>query len=68
MAKLDISDRGVENVYTKNFYKTGGSKTYIPKKIYTKTHTLHYRAKSSGGRPPPPAPSRPHKATPLQSR
>ncbi|KAM0062885.1 hypothetical protein Hdeb2414_s0003g00084751 [Helianthus debilis subsp. tardiflorus] len=37
MAKLEISDWGVENVYTKNFYKTVGSKTYIPKNLYMKT-------------------------------
>ncbi|MFS7903767.1 hypothetical protein Hanom_Chr01g00027941 [Helianthus anomalus] len=37
VAELEISDRWVENVYTKNFYKTEGSKTYIPKNFYTKT-------------------------------
>ncbi|MFS8011893.1 hypothetical protein Hanom_Chr14g01314341 [Helianthus anomalus] len=38
VAKLEMSNQGmgIENVYTKNFYKTGGSKTYIPKNFYTK--------------------------------
>ncbi|MFS7958684.1 hypothetical protein Hanom_Chr07g00681661 [Helianthus anomalus] len=37
MAKLEISNRGAEVTEPKNFYKTGGSKKYIPKNLYTKT-------------------------------
>ncbi|MFS7972775.1 hypothetical protein Hanom_Chr09g00848761 [Helianthus anomalus] len=37
VAKLEISDRGSEVTGPKNFYKTGGSKTYIPKNCYMKT-------------------------------
>ncbi|MFS7974965.1 hypothetical protein Hanom_Chr10g00874991 [Helianthus anomalus] len=59
MAKLEISDRGVENVYTKNFYKSGGSKTYIPKNFYMKTTYSPLLSEKFGGvgRPLPPTKS-----------
>ncbi|MFS7944047.1 hypothetical protein Hanom_Chr06g00507411 [Helianthus anomalus] len=62
VAKLEISDRRVENVYNKNFYKTEGSKTYTPKNFYTKTTYSPLLNEKFGGSA---APSRPHKATPL---
>ncbi|MFS7928775.1 hypothetical protein Hanom_Chr04g00324701 [Helianthus anomalus] len=65
VAKLEISDLGVEDVYTKKFYKTGGggSKTYIPKNFYTKTT---YSPLLSGKFRGSAVLSRPHKATPLR--
>ncbi|MFS7991099.1 hypothetical protein Hanom_Chr12g01066821 [Helianthus anomalus] len=64
MAKLEISDLWVEDVYIKNFYKTGGSKTYIPKNFYTKTTYSPLLSEKFGGSA---TPSCPHKATPLVS-
>ncbi|MFS8016632.1 hypothetical protein Hanom_Chr15g01370831 [Helianthus anomalus] len=56
VAKLDPNDRGVENVYTKNFYRTGGSKTYIPKNFYTKTTYITLLLEKFGGSGAPPRP------------
>ncbi|MFS7973036.1 hypothetical protein Hanom_Chr09g00851841 [Helianthus anomalus] len=46
----------------KNFYKTGGSKTYIPKNFYTKTTYSPLISEKFGGSA---APSRPLKASPM---
>ncbi|MFS7990891.1 hypothetical protein Hanom_Chr11g01064281 [Helianthus anomalus] len=62
VAKLEISDRMVENVYTRKFYKTGGLKTYIPKNFYTKTTYSPLLSEKFGGSA---APSNPHYAAPL---
>ncbi|MFS7896431.1 hypothetical protein Hanom_Chr00s004772g01724981 [Helianthus anomalus] len=37
VVKLKISNQGTEVTGPKNIYKTGGSKTYLPKNFYTKT-------------------------------
>ncbi|MFS7946119.1 hypothetical protein Hanom_Chr06g00532291 [Helianthus anomalus] len=65
MGKLEISDRGIKNVYTKNFYKTGGSKTYVPKNFYTKTTYIPLTNEKFGGSS---TPTRPYKATPLDTK
>ncbi|MFS7929119.1 hypothetical protein Hanom_Chr04g00328761 [Helianthus anomalus] len=44
---------GFENVYTKIFYKTEGSKTYMRKNFYTKTTYSPLTSEKFGGRPPP---------------
>ncbi|MFS8022451.1 hypothetical protein Hanom_Chr16g01439581 [Helianthus anomalus] len=62
VAKLEISDRMVENVHTKKFLLNGGSKTYIPQKNYTKTTYSPLLSEKFGGST---APSRPHYATPM---
>ncbi|MFS7921031.1 hypothetical protein Hanom_Chr03g00231831 [Helianthus anomalus] len=46
----------------KNFYKTGGPKTYIPKHFYTKTTYSPLLSEKFGGSA---APSRPLKASPM---
>ncbi|MFS7958105.1 hypothetical protein Hanom_Chr07g00674241 [Helianthus anomalus] len=40
---------GGEKVYTKKFYRTGGSKRYIPKKFYTKTTYITLLSEKFGG-------------------
>ncbi|KAJ0957380.1 hypothetical protein HanPSC8_Chr01g0026601 [Helianthus annuus] len=53
----------VENLYTKNFFKTGVINVYT-QKFYTKTMYSPLTSEKLGvGRPPPP--SRRHKATPM---
>ncbi|MFS8028457.1 hypothetical protein Hanom_Chr16g01510801 [Helianthus anomalus] len=46
----------------KNFYRTGGSKTYISKNFYTKTIYITLLAEKFGGSSAPPGP---FKASPL---
>ncbi|MFS8025403.1 hypothetical protein Hanom_Chr16g01474551 [Helianthus anomalus] len=65
VAKLEISDRGAEVTGPKNFYKTGGSKTYIPKNFYTKTTYSPLLSEKFGVSV---APSRPLKASPMCTR
>ncbi|MFS7955031.1 hypothetical protein Hanom_Chr07g00637651 [Helianthus anomalus] len=62
VVKLEISNREAEVTGSKNFYKNGGSKTYIPKKFYTKT-TYSPLLSEKFGRSA--APSRPLKASPM---
>ncbi|MFS7913571.1 hypothetical protein Hanom_Chr02g00143291 [Helianthus anomalus] len=62
VAKLEISDREAEVTGSKNFYKTGGSKTYTPKNFYTKTTYSPLLNEKYGGSA---TPSRPLKASPM---
>ncbi|MFS7973754.1 hypothetical protein Hanom_Chr09g00860401 [Helianthus anomalus] len=64
VAKFEPNDGGVENVYTKKIYRTGGSKTYIPKKFYTKTTYITLLSEKFGGSS---APLRPFYTSPLHS-
>ncbi|MFS7927190.1 hypothetical protein Hanom_Chr04g00306041 [Helianthus anomalus] len=60
VAKFEISDRMTKVTEPKNFYKTGGSKTYIPKNFYMKTtYSLLLSKKFKGST----GPSRPLKAS-----
>ncbi|MFS7971419.1 hypothetical protein Hanom_Chr09g00832591 [Helianthus anomalus] len=45
-----------KHIYQKNFFRTGGSKTYIPKNFYTKTTYITLLSEKFGGRAPLPAP------------
>ncbi|MFS7963717.1 hypothetical protein Hanom_Chr08g00741621 [Helianthus anomalus] len=65
VAKLEISDRGAEVTRPKKFYKTGGSKTYIPKIFYTKTTYSLLLSEKFGGSA---TLSRPLKASPMITR
>ncbi|MFS7981020.1 hypothetical protein Hanom_Chr10g00946001 [Helianthus anomalus] len=69
VAKLENFHRGVGNHRTKKLYiskkklyKTGGSKTYIPKKFYMKRTYITLLSEKFGGSGAPPGPL---KATPL---
>ncbi|MFS8017279.1 hypothetical protein Hanom_Chr15g01378531 [Helianthus anomalus] len=62
VAKLEIYDRGAEVTGPKHFYKTGGSKTYIPKNFYAKTTYSPLLSEKFGGSA---VPSHPLKASPM---
>ncbi|MFS7999852.1 hypothetical protein Hanom_Chr12g01171481 [Helianthus anomalus] len=59
---LKFPIEGAEVNGPKNFYKTGGSKTYIPINFYTKTTHSPLLSEKFGGSA---APSRPLKASPM---
>ncbi|MFS7918432.1 hypothetical protein Hanom_Chr03g00200951 [Helianthus anomalus] len=57
MAKLEPNDAGgggAETHIYKNFYRTGGLKTYIPKNSYTKTTYRTPLSEKFRGPPGPP--------------
>ncbi|MFS7916892.1 hypothetical protein Hanom_Chr03g00182711 [Helianthus anomalus] len=57
VAKLEISDPGTEVIGPKNFYKTGGSKTYIPNNFYTKVTFSPLLSEKFGGSAAPSHPT-----------
>ncbi|MFS7921489.1 hypothetical protein Hanom_Chr03g00237351 [Helianthus anomalus] len=59
---LTFSTGGSENVYTQNFYRTGGSKTYTPKNFQAKTTYITLLSEKFGGSGAPPGP---FKASPM---
>ncbi|MFS7991942.1 hypothetical protein Hanom_Chr12g01076581 [Helianthus anomalus] len=59
---LKFPTEGAEVTGPKNFYKTGGSKTYILKNFYTKTTHFPLLSEKFGRSV---APSRPLKASPM---
>ncbi|MFS8007612.1 hypothetical protein Hanom_Chr14g01263081 [Helianthus anomalus] len=48
---------GSKTYIPKKLYRTGGSKTYIPKNFYTKIIYITLLSEKFGGRAPLPAPS-----------